>query len=89
MSIGHYKNFTSAGSRLQVVTWLRLSWYPAFPIGSYPSILFVWILSVCLFIRLLVRVVLSPTKSTAKNLVRKWPFPASGRFLLSIRRLTN
>ena len=69
-SRGHYETFTPAGSRLQVVTWLRVSWYPAFPIGSYPSILSVWILSVCLFIRLLVRVVLCPTKCTAKNLVR-------------------
>ena len=42
-------------SKLIVVTCKLV---PCFPIGSYPSILSLWILSVCLFIRLLVRVVI-------------------------------
>ena len=54
-------------SNLLVVTCKLV---PSFPIGSYPSILSVWILSVCLFIRLLVRVVMSPTKSTAKRFLQ-------------------
>ena len=51
-------------SKLLVVTCKLV---PTLPIGSYPSILSVWILSVWLFIRLLVRVVLCPTKFTAKR----------------------
>ena len=53
-----------SGSKLIVVTRKLV---PSLPIGSYPSILSLWILSVCLFIRLLVCVVLCPTKSTAKR----------------------
>ena len=46
LSRGHYETSTPAGSRLQVVTWLRLSWYPAFPMGL--SVHFVRVDSVCL-----------------------------------------
>ena len=53
VSRGHYRHVRPAGSRLQVVTWLRLSWYPAFPIEAIrPFCPCGFYLSVCLSVYL-------------------------------------